>query len=151
MRQTSAFLISVFFSVLSGTAEAYCYQEAARAYGVDARLLVAISGQESGSRMSVVHPVNPNGTRDYCMMGINESWFPILNRYGVSPASVLQDPCTCVMVGAWVLARCFRQVGVNWRGIGCYNAKSEDKRNAYAWKIWQRVYGVAPRNGRRSG
>lgn len=67
-------------------------------------------------------------------MQINSSWLPTLKRYGITEQSLF-DPCTNTLVGAWVLAKNFRELGYNWNAIGAYNAKSQDKRAIYAQKV----------------
>lgn len=74
---------------------------------------------------------NENGTEDVCLMQINSSNFDGLARYGITREKLLDDPCTCVQVGAWILSEKIRRYGKTWRAVGAYNAKSENKRLQY--------------------
>lgn len=111
----------------------FCFEEAEMTYGVSAKILWAISRTESGHRPDSVG-YNKNGTYDFCHMQINSSWAPVI---GQDRWKSLSDPCYCTKVGAWVLAQCIKRNGYTWDAIGCYNAKSADKRIAYAKKIYQ--------------
>lgn len=120
---------------------ATCWDDASREYKVSSDLLRAIASVESGFNNKAINRANDNGSRDVCMMQINSSWFPILRREGITEQSLLDDPCQCVKVGARVLSENFSRLGVNWRAVGAYNASSEHKRNAYAWKVYAALNG----------
>ncbi len=125
------FLISGFLAVLvPGIASAWCFEEAARYHDVDASLLRAMAKVESRGNARAVHK-NENGTEDVCLMQINSSNFDGLARYGITRERLLDDPCTCVQVGAWILSEKIRRYGKTWRAVGAYNAKSENKRLQY--------------------
>lgn len=59
-------------------------------------------------------------------MQINSSWLPKLARCGITEQS-LYDPCTNTLVGAWVLAGNFRDLGYNWNAIGACTAQITQK------------------------
>jgi len=67
-------------------------------------------------------------------MQINSSWEPTLRKLGI-PWDTLADPCTNVMVGAWVLSQCIHDYGYTWPAVGCYNSRTPSKRDRYAAKI----------------
>ena len=67
-------------------------------------------------------------------MQINSSWEPTLRKLGI-PWGTLADPCTNVMVGAWVLSQCIRDYGYTWPAVGCYNSRTPSKRDRYAARI----------------
>lgn len=115
------------------TGQATCFDQASQRYGIHEDLLRAISKVESSGN---VHAVNRNkdGSVDAGHMQINSSWLRILKRYGITKQSLF-DPCTNTLVGAWVLARNFIELGYNWTAIGAYNAKSPKKREIYAKKV----------------
>ncbi|WP_074710289.1 lytic transglycosylase domain-containing protein [Nitrosomonas eutropha] len=115
------------------TAYSSCFDQASRRYGIHPDLLRAISKVESNGNVRAINR-NGNGSRDIGHMQINSSWLPTLKRYGITEQSLF-DPCTNTLVGAWVLARNFRELGYNWNAIGAYNAKSQDKRAIYAQKV----------------
>jgi len=115
------------------TAQANCFHQASKRYGIHPDLLRAISTVESAGNAKAVNH-NHNGSRDIGHMQINSSWLPKLKKYGITEQSLF-DPCTNTLVGAWVLAGNFRDLGYNWDAIGAYNAKSADKRRIYARKV----------------
>lgn len=115
---------------------ARCFDEASARFGhANPNVLRALAQQESSGKCTRRHPVNANGSYDIGCMGINSSWLPKLEKqFGITEQD-LYDPCTNVHVGAWIHAKNVRQYGDNWRAIGAFNARSEHKRVAYAWKI----------------
>lgn len=125
----------IFISALFVPFTAYstCFDQASKRYGIHPDLLRAISKVESGGNVKAINR-NGNGSRDIGHMQINSTWLPTLKRYGITEQSLF-DPCTNTLVGAWVLAKNFRQLGYNWNAIGAYNAKSKDKREIYAQKV----------------
>lgn len=126
---------------ISQACSAFCFDEAGARYKVDAGLLKAIAQTESS-----LNPRAYSHTSDIGLMGINSSWIPILRkRFGLSEKDVWQ-PCTNVMVGAWILASEFARNGRNWNSVGAYNAScTKLKRNScmqtrqvYATKVWKK-------------
>ena len=117
----------------------FCFKEAGQRYGIDAGLLRAIAQTESSMRHWIESP-----TSDIGLMGINRSWLPILKRrFGLTERDVWQ-PCTNVMVGAWILADEFSRRGKNWNSVGAYNAACTKLQGAscmrvrqqYTQKVW---------------
>lgn len=115
------------------TVHAFCFEEAGAAYGISPRLLWSISKGESNFNPAAVN-YNTNGSYDFGLMQINSSWAPTLRKMGI-PWRALADPCMNVMVGAWVLARCFSDYGYTWLAVGCYNSRTPSKRDRYAARI----------------
>lgn len=115
------------------TACSTCFEQASKRYGIHPDLLRAISKVESDGNVKAINR-NGNGSRDIGHMQINSTWLPTLKRYGITEQTLF-DPCINTLVGAWVLARNFRELGYNWNAIGAYNAKSKDKRAIYAQKV----------------
>jgi soluble lytic murein transglycosylase-like protein len=113
-----------------------CVQQAARRYQMDERLIHAIIQVESGGNPAALNR-NANGSEDIGVMQINSSWLPVLGRYGVQRHH-LDDPCTNVHVGAWVLAGNIARYGHTWRAVGAYNARSHVKRERYVAQVWRR-------------
>lgn len=116
-----------------------CFKEAGDRYKIEPDLLRAIAQTESSMRPMIESP-----TQDIGLMGINRSWLPILlKRFGLKEVDVW-NPCTNVMIGAWILASNFAQKGRNWNAVGMYNAacKKLDRnecsrvRNNYSQKVW---------------
>lgn len=113
-----------------------CVRQAARRYQVDERLIHAIIQVESSGNPSASNR-NANGSEDIGVMQINSSWLPVLGRYGIKRRH-LDDPCTNVHVGAWVLAGNIARYGYTWRAVGAYNARSHVKREKYVAQVWRR-------------
>lgn len=102
----------------TNTAQAYCFKEAGQRYGIDSGLLAAIAKTESS-----MNPRAHSHTDDIGLMQINRSWVPVLRkRFGITEAQVW-EPCTNVMIGAWILAHEFAQKGKSWDAVGAYNAR----------------------------
>lgn len=114
-------------------ADSFCYAEAGSRYGISPNLLYAISKGESSFNPVAIN-YNSNGSYDYGLMQINSSWEPKLRKLGV-PWDSLADPCTNVMVGAWVLSQCIQDYGYTWSAVGCYNSRTPSKRDQYAARI----------------
>lgn len=110
----------------------YCFEEAGKQYGISPLLLWAISREESGFNPSAIN-YNRNGSFDYCHMQINSAW---ASEVGKEAWASLGDPCHCTMIGAWILSACINDYGYTWKAIGCYNARNEDKRVGYSWRIF---------------
>jgi soluble lytic murein transglycosylase-like protein len=108
-----------------------CFIEAGMAYNIHPDLLWAIARVESGFDPTAVNR-NTDGSYDYGLMQINSSWAHLT---GPTVWSQLWDPCTNIKVGAWILSRCIKRYGYNYRAVGCYNARSSSKQRAYARKV----------------
>jgi soluble lytic murein transglycosylase-like protein len=129
---TLTFLLYISVSS-SNPAAAFCFEEAGTRYGISPHLLYAISkGESSFNPMAINY--NTNGTYDYGLMQINSTWEPALRKLGISWNN-LADPCTNVMVGAWVLSQCIRDYGYTWSAVGCYNSRTPSKRDRYAARV----------------
>jgi soluble lytic murein transglycosylase-like protein len=120
----------------SNDAWAFCWNEAGTRYRVSAALLQSIGQHESGLRATAINR-NQNGTVDVGLMQINSVHFKELQSYGISP-NALWDPCTNVMVGAFLLARSIQKYGNTWEAVGGYHSRTPDLKERYAKK----VYGV---------
>ncbi|MBE0597024.1 MAG: lytic transglycosylase domain-containing protein, partial [Desulfuromonadales bacterium] len=119
-------------SLTPPSADAFCFEEAGTRYSVPPGLLWAIARVESGFDHQAYNR-NGNGSYDVGVMQINSSWEKEL---GPDLWRRLQDdPCTNVQIGAWVLAGCLQRHGYTWEGVGCYNARSTDKRADYARRV----------------
>jgi soluble lytic murein transglycosylase-like protein len=114
-----------------------CFERAAERHGVAPEVLRAIAQQESAMNPTALHR-NPDGSMDIGLMQINSRWLASLSRYGIE-RHMLWEPCTNVDVGAWILAANFRRYGVNWNGLGAYNAGTMHLRIQYAQKIVSRL------------
>jgi soluble lytic murein transglycosylase-like protein len=117
----------------------YCFESAAESFGVDPEILQAISYVESRLMPSALN-ANTNGTVDYGHMQINSLW---VSEIGLT-YTLLDDPCFCTKVGAWILSGCIDKYGYNSNAISCYNSgrplsklsgKQRKKTEAYVRKV----------------
>ena len=133
MRRAILILLLGISVVSTRSANSFCYEEAGSRYGISPTLLYAISKGESSFNPVAIN-YNTNGSYDYGLMQINSSWEPTLRKLGI-PWNTLADPCTNVMVGAWVLSQCIQDYGYTWPAVGCYNSRTPSKRDRYAARI----------------
>ncbi|WP_312974601.1 type III secretion system invasion protein IagB [Atlantibacter sp.] len=126
---------------VSMMAQATCWDEAARYFDLDPRLLTAIAQVESGMDPEAIN-VNTNGSYDVGLMQINSTHLARLRKLGVDEIVLMRDPCVSVLVGASILSEMVKLYGYNWEAIGAYNAGTRasrhDLRMRYAKKVWQR-------------
>jgi soluble lytic murein transglycosylase-like protein len=143
LRVAVAFLLSN----LPGWSHA-CWEQAGHRYSVSPQLLYAIARVESGLDARAVNLTHRKrtGSYDIGLMQVNSSNLPALARYGIAESD-LYDPCTSIHVGAWLLAQAFIKHGVNWDGVGAYNAACtqlkgpacQAARSRYAWLVYRRL------------
>jgi len=134
-------VLTLFFGM--GLAQADCWELAASRYHVDPLLLYAIAKVESNLNPRARH-INSDGSQDIGLMQINSRHLPALLQLGITEQHLVTQPCTSVMVGAWILAGFIREQGYSWQAIGAYNAGASPDREArrlrYARAVW-RYYG----------
>jgi soluble lytic murein transglycosylase-like protein len=130
------FLLAFFLAAWFQPSLAYCFAEASQRYGLNIEVLKAIAIQESSMRPQASRR-NTNGTEDRGLMGINSVHWPQLERFGIS-AEALFDPCTNVMVGAFLLAGHVRRVGATWNAVGDYHSRTPSLSTAYRDRIYRR-------------
>jgi soluble lytic murein transglycosylase-like protein len=109
---------------------AFCFDEAGKKYDINPRLLKAIAYTESRLDQTAVNDRNGNGTVDYGLMQINSAWLGKLEEFGVFKSHIINEPCTNVHVGAWILAQNFAHSGEGWLAVGAYNAGYSKDREA---------------------
>lgn len=113
-----------------------CWDGAAKAYGLDPWLLMAIAKVESSFNNVAINK-NKNNSTDLGMMQINTIWLPTLQKFGIKPED-LMNPCTSIFVGAWIMAQNIKNFGYNLDGIGAYNSPGNVKiRRDYARKVYK--------------
>ena len=125
-----------------------CWAAAADRYGIPVELLQAVAQVESGLRPAAINRshLQRTGSYDIGLMQVNSGHLRTLARYGITEAQ-LREPCTNVMVGAWLLAGQFARYGWSWEALGSYNAactelKGADcvaARSAYAWRVYRHL------------
>lgn len=123
----------------------YCWDRAEATYGIPAKLLVAIAKVETNVNPSTVSKKNKNGSYDIGLMQINSGWLPKLNKYNITENDLF-NPCTNIMVGAWILSDNVQRLGYNWDAVGAYNAKTNWKREIYAKKVHKAILELGYRN-----
>jgi len=119
-----------FWAFLCSPSQAFCFQTAGQTYAISPHLIRAIAQAESNLNPSATHH-NHNGTVDVGLMQINSVW---KDRLGPT-WDHLYDPCTNVMVGAWILRQCIDDYGYTWKAAGCYHSRTPEKRDTYAARI----------------
>jgi len=129
-------LIGFSIVIFHQKAWSFCFEEAGAMYDISPKLLKAIAMEESSLDRWAVNYSNINGSYDVCMMQINSGWHKVL---GQDTWRALSDPCTCVKVGAWILAVNISRHGYTWEAVGYYNAISKKKRMRYIEKIKTRI------------
>lgn len=140
MTTVAGCLLVLLFAFFAQASHAACFDLAGKRYGVNPTLLQAIAQQESGFNPRAINR-NGNGSYDMGLMQINSSWLPKLGRYGIKEAD-LWDPCTNVLVGAWILSSNIRELGPTLNALGAYNARDPQRRLHYARQViarWDRI------------
>ena len=123
-------LLLLFLILIPDWVSAFCFQEAGSRYRVSPWLLWSIAKVESGLDPSAINQ-NNNGTVDVGLMQVNSIWAEQLGKTW----DHLDDPCTNVMAGAWILNQCIQDYGYTWKAVGCYHSRTPELRDAYALKI----------------
>jgi hypothetical protein len=147
MRSTFA-PIFVALALFFGTnASAFCFDQAAARFGVDPLLLKGVAHVESSMQAGAINTSHFARTHsvDLGLMQINSSWLPKLASRGITREALLSDPCLNLNVGAEILSGSLNKFGMNWTGVGAYNAactqlKGDDCTSAralYANKVWR--------------
>ena len=129
-------ITSLLIFLFSLPAYSFCFEEAGEMYDIAPEILEAIARVESNYRYDAVNLSNRNGSYDFGLMQINSSWY---GKIGKELWMELGDPCINVKVGAWILAQCFQRYGHSWKGIGCYNTRSEEKQKIYISRIQKAI------------
>jgi soluble lytic murein transglycosylase-like protein len=111
---------------------AFCFEEAGKAYEINPSLLKSIAKTESNMDPKAVN-INKNGSVDLGLMQINSFWIKSL---GLDRDELISNPCYNAMTGAKILRQCIDRYGYEWEAVGCYNAVSKDKRINYSWKVF---------------
>jgi len=133
----------LFFLFFYQFAFTYCFDEAARMYGVSKDLLIAIAKVESNMKPNAINH-NKNGTFDYGVMQINSAWYYEL---GEERWHKLADPCENVKTGAMILSKCVKKYGYNWKAVDCYNKGSKaNGYSSYVFKIYRQILVVKNRD-----
>jgi len=124
--------ILFFLFLLPSVALSFCFEDAARMYGLNVNLLKSIARVESNFDARAMN-INRNGSYDIGVMQINSRW---ISRLGLDGNELTNNACYNVMTGAKILRACIDKHGYTWEAVGCYNAVSTPHRVRYAWKIY---------------
>lgn len=111
-----------------------CAVEIAAYYEVPIQVVAAVRQQESGSRGQAVGRIGPNsnGTYDLGAMQINTWWLdPETNRnhlqqWGITEQELLENECTNIAVGTWILYENITRYGDWEAALAAYNAGSPE-------------------------
>lgn len=138
-------LISISLTLLfSSNVLAFCFDEAGKRYNVNPKLLESIAKVESSMNPKAMNYSNSNGTYDIGLMQINSTWLKKLSEFNITESDLINDPCTNVNVGAWILSSNFASNGYNKKSLGAYNAgfgeNREGARNRYIGKVEDKFY-----------
>ncbi|MCE5313107.1 MAG: lytic transglycosylase domain-containing protein [Nitrospiraceae bacterium] len=126
------YLAALIFILAPALCSAFCFEDAARENSLSPELLKSIAQVESGMDQKAVNK-NRNGSTDLGLMQINTFWIKPLN---LDRERLLSDACYNTKTGAGILKKCIDRHGYTWKAVGCYNAVSEPKQQAYSWKIY---------------
>lgn len=118
---------------LPAPADAYCFDAAARLYGVNSEVLVAIAWHESHFLHWKVHR-NSDGSTDYGLMQINSRNLP---RLHLDPRSVM-PPCANIVAAARLYRHEVLRWGNTWNAVGAYHSTTPALQHRYADDIAQR-------------
>ena len=146
MRCFPAVIVSFFTVIHSCGSLAFspsCWDRAAARYRLDPIELAAHACVESRLRTDARN-INADGSEDFTVMQINSRHLPRLSQYGITRATLEQDACLSIHVGAYFLAENKARFGDSWEATGAYNAgcsklKGEacrKARAAYAWRVY---------------
>ncbi|WP_248795244.1 transglycosylase SLT domain-containing protein [Pseudomonas sp. MWU13-2105] len=138
MRHPCTMLVFLYL-IMASSAAANCFQDAGERYHIDPLLLYAIAQVESGMNPAALN-TNRDGSRDIGLMQINSRHLQRLATFGIDEQKLRSEPCTSVMVGAWILAQFVQQLGYGWQAVGAYNAGALPEQGAgrerYALQVW---------------
>jgi soluble lytic murein transglycosylase-like protein len=117
-------------------AQADCWHDAAKSYGLEPLELGAIACVESRLNAGAISPVGARGVMQ--VMPSNA------HAVGMHP-DLLWDACTNIYMGAFVLAQMKARYGNTWEAVGAYNASCTKLKGAscrkarteYAWLVYR--------------
>lgn len=125
-------LIAALLILFPSVCMAFCFEDAAKTNSLSPELLKSIAQVESGMNHKAVN-TNRNGSQDLGLMQINSFWIKPLS---LDKERLIADACYNTMTGASILKKCIDRHGYTWKAVGCYNAVSEPKQQAYSWKVY---------------
>lgn len=142
-------LLVLSLLLLPSVINAFCFEDAGRAYSINPLLLESIARIESNLDPKAINR-NKNGSQDIGLMQVNSVWVKALK---LDPEELVSDPCYNAMVGAKILRQCIDRYGYAWEAVGCYNAADPAKRAGYSWKVFDELktkYSTQPQDKRQT-
>jgi hypothetical protein len=115
-----------------------CWEKAAATYNLDPWLLLSYAKVESSFKSQAINR-NSDKLRsiDVGMMQINSFWFPVIQKFGITPKDLL-DPCLSLFVASWIITQNIKRFGYNIDGIGAYNSPNNlYLRRTYGLKVYK--------------
>ena len=105
-----------------------CVPEIAAYYQVPTEIIAAVQQVESGAKGQDAGKVGPNknGTYDLGAMQVNTWWLPKLNQWGIDEQELLENECTNIAVGTWILHQNLNQYGDLTAALSAYNTGRPD-------------------------
>ena len=128
-------LLVLSLVLLPSILNAFCFEEAGRAYNINPLLLESIASVESNLNPKAINR-NKNGSHDIGLMQVNSAWLKPLK---LDAGELVSDPCYNTMTGAKILRQCIDRYGYDWKAVGCYNAVDPAKRAGYSWKVFDKL------------
>lgn len=117
-----------------------CAVDIAAYYEVPIELLAAVRIAEGGE-LGSAGPENGDGSRDLGPMQINEWWLPRLQAFGITRDDVLNNECTNLAVGAWILSSEQERFADWYLSIAAYNVGADDAEGPVGQRYMRRVVG----------
>lgn len=128
------FIVMSAVMLTSFSSHAFCFSYAAERFHVDEDILRAIAKVESSFNPKALN-VNKNKSYDIGLMQINSIHEPVLKKAGLS-LEALREPCTNVIVGAWILNNATQRAGGDvWHGVGNYHSATPVYHDIYISKV----------------
>lgn len=110
-----------------------CINHAAVVYHVPATIILSVLKKENGRNGLAVK--NKNGTHDYGVMQINDTWLPKISAYGYTKNDIQYNACKNVFVGTWILSQSIAEGKNIWQGIGNYHSHTHRYNELYRHDI----------------
>ncbi|EKN6178775.1 lytic transglycosylase domain-containing protein [Yersinia enterocolitica] len=120
-----------------------CIHQSAKRYQLPEELIIAVIRTEGGKNGVINY--NKNGSVDLGIMQINDIHLARLKKYGIRYNDVLNNTCTNIEVGTWILRQQFgakvdyRIPDTWWKAVGNYHSKTAKFNSAYQKRVWSNM------------
>lgn len=115
-----------------------CVDHIAAMYQVPPAIIRAVHHVEGGHKGQAVR--DGNGTYDLGPMQINTVWLQKLRDFHISATDLLENACTNIAVGAWILHRQYARFGTWWNAVAAYHAGAGQARLPEGQQYAARVF-----------